>query len=67
MITDIDVSGCKEACEQETQFKCVSIEYHREDLYCLLKKEDRHSRVLIEKRWFNYYDLNCTGTYLKIL
>ena len=60
-INDTHPGLCKKACEQETRFKCVSIEYRRGERFCHLNEEDRNSQVLIEKRWVDYYDMKCTG------
>lgn len=59
LITD-DVEECKEACEKEHDFYCVSFDFYRASERCYLQMVNRYSSVALTTHdSYDYYERDC--------
>ena len=66
-LTGLTAAECKEACEAEGLFNCLSFDYRLDNNYCYLSRANRYSVALSTSTTYDYYERNCRGKHAMFL
>lgn len=56
-----DIDSCKELCEEEDTYNCMSFDYRISTKYCYLKKANLYTNQISINTDYDYYERNCRG------
>ena len=57
-LSGMTIEGCKQACEDESTFHCMSFDFYNGQ-YCYLSTESKYDRSTSVNAAYIYYERNC--------
>lgn len=63
-LRNMDVAGCKKACEEAVGFECLSFDIY--STTCYLSYMDRRGASLSTHASYTYYERDCSGTVIYV-
>lgn len=59
-----DIKTCKEACEAEKSFDCMSFDFLKTHKYCYLQRVNLYKNKLSVSTSYEFYERNCFSKYI---
>lgn len=66
-LRDMTPEMCKEQCEKDETFNCMSFDYLHSSYICYLKVGSRYGAKLSTSASYAYYEWNCLGEFTFII